>query len=177
MTNQPRMLSDAEEARIQAGITAGSDNPERKANEFRRAKPFVKAFPALANSQHVSGPKKQPAKIAVSLRLTREVVERFKSKGPDDRRAWTRPLRRQWVYSLEVSTRRIYANEEGRLCKRNAVEHQANEGSKVFQQQGGGAIRRDRRSHPLRSIGNGTGTVRVQAQNRAGQYATVQGPA
>jgi uncharacterized protein (DUF4415 family) len=76
------MLSDAEEARIQAGIAADCDNPEWRANDFRRAKPFAKAFRAVANRHRVSGPKKQPAKIAVSLRLTREVVERFKSKGP-----------------------------------------------------------------------------------------------
>jgi uncharacterized protein (DUF4415 family) len=77
-----RMLSDAEEARIQAGIAADPDNPEWTANDFRRAKPFAKTFPALAKSRGIRALQKQPAKIAVSLRLTREVVERFKSKGP-----------------------------------------------------------------------------------------------
>jgi len=77
-----RMVSDAEEARIQAGISADPDNPEWTAEDFRRAKPFAKTFPALAKSRRVRGPLKQPAKIAVSLRLTREVVERFKSEGP-----------------------------------------------------------------------------------------------
>jgi hypothetical protein len=37
------MLSDAEEARIQAGIASYSDNPEWTAKDFRRAKPFAKA--------------------------------------------------------------------------------------------------------------------------------------
>jgi len=75
-------LSNAEEARIQAGIAADPDNPEWTALNFRRAKPFVKAFPALAKSRRVRGPQRQPTKVAVSLRLTREVVERFKAGGP-----------------------------------------------------------------------------------------------
>ena len=43
-----RVPSDAEEARIQAGIAADPDNPEWTAEDFRRAKPFTKMFPALA---------------------------------------------------------------------------------------------------------------------------------
>ena len=45
-----RLLSDAEEARIQAGIAADPDNPEWSARDFRRARPFGKVFPALARS-------------------------------------------------------------------------------------------------------------------------------
>ena len=41
-----RLLSDAEEARIQAGIAADPDNPEWTARDFRRARPFGKVFPA-----------------------------------------------------------------------------------------------------------------------------------
>src|ERR1700716_584763 len=77
-----RRLSNAEEVRIQAGIAADPDNPEWTARDFRRAKPFVKMFPALAKSRRVRGPQKQPTKVAVSLRLSREVVERFKADGP-----------------------------------------------------------------------------------------------
>jgi uncharacterized protein (DUF4415 family) len=77
-----RILSDAEERRIQAGIAADPDNPEWTAQDFRRAKPFVKVFPALAKSRRVRASQKQPTKVAVSLRLTREVVERFKADGP-----------------------------------------------------------------------------------------------
>jgi len=77
-----RALSDAEEARIQAGIAADPDNPEWTARDFRRAKPFTKAFPALAESRRGRGRQKMPTKVAVSLRLTREVVERFKADGP-----------------------------------------------------------------------------------------------
>jgi len=79
---KPRALSDAAEARIQAGIAADPDNPEWTAQDFRRAKPFTKAFPALSESQRGRGPQKEPTKVAVSLRLTREVIERFKAGGP-----------------------------------------------------------------------------------------------
>jgi uncharacterized protein (DUF4415 family) len=79
---KPRALSDAAEARIQAGIAADPDNPEWTAEDFRQAKPFAQVFPALAEGRRGRGPQKQPTKVAVSLRLTREVVERFKSDGP-----------------------------------------------------------------------------------------------
>jgi uncharacterized protein (DUF4415 family) len=77
-----RALSDAEEARIKSGIAANADNPEWTAQDFRRARPFAKVFPALAASRRGRGPQKEPTKVAVSLRLTREVVERFKADGP-----------------------------------------------------------------------------------------------
>ena len=77
-----RPISAAAEARIQAGIAADPDNPEWTAKDFKRAKPFAVAFPALAKSQRGRGPQKRPTKVAVSLRLTREVVERFKADGP-----------------------------------------------------------------------------------------------
>jgi len=72
----------AEEARIQAGIAADPDNPEWTARDFARAKPFAQALPALAKTRGVRGAQKSPTKVAVSLRLTREVVERFKADGP-----------------------------------------------------------------------------------------------
>ena len=77
-----RPLSDAEETRIQRGIAADPDNPEWAAEDFKRARPFAEAFPELAESRRVRGPQKEPTKVAVSLRLTREVVERFKADGP-----------------------------------------------------------------------------------------------
>lgn len=77
-----RALSDAEEARIQAGIIADPDNPEWTVQDFRRAKPFAATFPTLAKRWHGRGPQKKPTKVAVSLRLTREVVEAFKADGP-----------------------------------------------------------------------------------------------
>jgi uncharacterized protein (DUF4415 family) len=72
-------ISKAEEARIQAGIAADPDNPEWTQEDFRRAKPFAEMFPTLAKSLRGRGPQKKPTKVAVSLRLTRAVVERFKA--------------------------------------------------------------------------------------------------
>ncbi|HEY7301144.1 MAG TPA: BrnA antitoxin family protein [Xanthobacteraceae bacterium] len=79
---KPPTLSDAEERRIQAGIAADPDNPEWTAQDFQRAKPFALMFPALARRRRVRTPQKKLTKVAVSLRLTREVVERFKAGGP-----------------------------------------------------------------------------------------------
>jgi uncharacterized protein (DUF4415 family) len=89
-----RVPSDAEEARIQAGIAADPDNPEWTAEDFRRAKPFGKMFPALVESRRVRGPQRKPTKIAVSLRLTREVVERFKAGGPGWQRRMDEALKK-----------------------------------------------------------------------------------
>ena len=89
-----RALSDAEEARVQAGIAADPDNPEWSAQDFRRAKPFAKALPALARSRRTRRRQKQPTKVAVSLRLTREVVERFKADGPGWQTRIDQPLKK-----------------------------------------------------------------------------------
>jgi uncharacterized protein (DUF4415 family) len=77
-----RILSDEEERRVQKGIAADPDNPQWTAEDFRRARPFAELFPELAASRRARGPQKEPTKVAVSLRLTREVVERFKADGP-----------------------------------------------------------------------------------------------
>ena len=59
------------------------DNPEWTAADFRRARPAAslpanvrKAFP------RTRGPQKTPTKVAVSIRLSPEVVEHFKAGGP-----------------------------------------------------------------------------------------------
>jgi uncharacterized protein (DUF4415 family) len=75
-----RLIGAAEEARIQAGIAADPGNPEWTPRDFARAKRFSEAFPVLARKGR--GPQRRPTKVAVSLRLTREVVERFKAGGP-----------------------------------------------------------------------------------------------
>lgn len=45
-----RMLSDAEEGRVQRGIAADPDTPEWTAEDFKRAKPFGEVFPDLVTS-------------------------------------------------------------------------------------------------------------------------------
>ena len=59
------------------------DNPEWTKADFKKARParelpadILKAFP------NTRGPQKAPRKVPVSLRLSPEVVERFKADGP-----------------------------------------------------------------------------------------------
>lgn len=51
--------------------------------ELRNAKPFDLALPELAASaRRVRGPQRKPIKTLVSLRLSPDVLERFKAGGP-----------------------------------------------------------------------------------------------
>jgi uncharacterized protein (DUF4415 family) len=59
-----------------------SNNPELTKSDFVRAKPFAQAFPDLAASlRRRRGPNKSPTKKLVSLRLSPEVIQHFKSTG------------------------------------------------------------------------------------------------
>jgi len=60
-----------------------SDNPEWTAEDFRNAKPFADVFPELAATiRRGRGPQKAPTKTLVSLRLSPDVLEKFKADGP-----------------------------------------------------------------------------------------------
>ncbi|MDZ7909818.1 MAG: BrnA antitoxin family protein [Gemmobacter sp.] len=70
------------EAEIQRMIASDPENPEWQDDELARARPFAEAFPALAEQARKAGrPKLHSPKVAVSLRLDAEVVERFKQSG------------------------------------------------------------------------------------------------
>jgi uncharacterized protein (DUF4415 family) len=58
-----------------------SDSPELTKRDFARARPFREAFPDLASGRKRRGPNKSPTKKLVSLRLSPEVIEHFKSTG------------------------------------------------------------------------------------------------
>jgi uncharacterized protein (DUF4415 family) len=59
-----------------------SDNPELTKADFARARPFSEVFPDLSASiRKGRGPNKAPTKKLVSLRLSRDVIEHFKSTG------------------------------------------------------------------------------------------------
>jgi uncharacterized protein (DUF4415 family) len=63
-------------------LRAVSDNPELTKSDFARARPFSEVFPDLSASLRKGrGPNKAPTKKLVSLRLSPEVVEHFKSTG------------------------------------------------------------------------------------------------
>ncbi|QCI65293.1 BrnA antitoxin family protein [Phreatobacter stygius] len=60
-----------------------SDSPELTEAEIRAARPFAEAFPDLAESvRRTRGPQKAPVKRLVSLRLSQDVIDRFKAAGP-----------------------------------------------------------------------------------------------
>jgi uncharacterized protein (DUF4415 family) len=59
-----------------------SDNPELTKADFASARPFSDVFPdPSASIRKGRGPNKSPTKKLVSLRLSREVIEHFKSTG------------------------------------------------------------------------------------------------
>ena len=60
-----------------------SDNPEWSRKDFAKARPFSEALPDLAASiRKGRGPNKAPTKKLVSLRLSGQVLEAYKAKGP-----------------------------------------------------------------------------------------------
>jgi uncharacterized protein (DUF4415 family) len=59
-----------------------SDNPELTKADFAKARPFGEVFPDLAASiRRGRGPSKSPTKTLVSLRISPEVIDYFKSTG------------------------------------------------------------------------------------------------
>lgn len=59
------------------------ESPELTAEQMAEAKPFAEAFPELAASiRRGRGPNKAPTKKLVSLRLSPQVLDAYKAKGP-----------------------------------------------------------------------------------------------
>ncbi len=64
-------------------IAEVSDSPELTDADFARTKPFAEALPGLGKSIRMGrGPNKAPTKKLVSLRLSRDVIDHFRSQGP-----------------------------------------------------------------------------------------------
>jgi uncharacterized protein (DUF4415 family) len=77
----PKPLS---EDQIKRMIASDPDAPEATDAQLAQAKPFTEVFPALADAlrKNAGGrPRLENPKVAVSLRLDREVVEQFKATG------------------------------------------------------------------------------------------------
>jgi uncharacterized protein (DUF4415 family) len=73
-----------------------SDNPKWTKEDFAKAKPFAEVFPELAASiRRGRGPNKAPTKKLVSLRLSAQVLEAYKAKGPG------------WQSQIDADLRRI----------------------------------------------------------------------
>ena len=59
-----------------------TDNPEWTREDFAHAKPFAEVFPELAQAlKRGRGKQKSETKQLVSLRMDRDIVERFKADG------------------------------------------------------------------------------------------------
>jgi uncharacterized protein (DUF4415 family) len=77
-----------------------SDNPEWTEEDFKNAKPFAEVFPELAESIHRSrGPQKAPTKVAVSIRLSQEVLAYYKAQGD------------KWQSRIDQDLRKIVARK------------------------------------------------------------------
>ena len=74
---------------------AVSDNPKLTDEQMSRAKPFAEALPELAASiRRGRGPNKAPTKKLVSLRLSGQVIEKYKADGPGWQSRTDQDLRR-----------------------------------------------------------------------------------
>ena len=60
-----------------------SNNPELTKKDFTKARPFAEALPELAASiRKGRGPNKSPIKKLVSIRLSGQVIDAYRAKGP-----------------------------------------------------------------------------------------------
>lgn len=76
-------FSEADEAKVQAQIASDPDAPEASDVELAGARPFAEAFPALAESirRGRGRPASASPRVALTLRIERETIERFKATG------------------------------------------------------------------------------------------------
>jgi uncharacterized protein (DUF4415 family) len=71
-------------------------SPELTDEQIAKARPFAEVFPELAASiRKGRGPNKAPTKKLVSLRLSGQVIEAYKAKGPG------------WQSRIDADLRRI----------------------------------------------------------------------
>ena len=73
-----------------------SDSPELTKEDFAKMRSFAEALPELAASVRKGrGPNKAPTKKLVSLRLSGQVIDAYKAKGPG------------WQSRIDADLRRI----------------------------------------------------------------------
>jgi uncharacterized protein (DUF4415 family) len=91
-------LTDAEEARIQAGIAKDPDNPEWTEEDWAKARPAAEVLPPELYAALVRRPRGRPkaaqTKVEVKLRLDPDIVDAFKASGPGWQTRMNEALRR-----------------------------------------------------------------------------------
>lgn len=87
--------NNPDETEVQSMIAGDADAPEATADQLAQAKPFTETFPALAEAmrRNVGRPPSDNAKVAVSLRLDQDVIEKFRATGPGWQSRVNRALR------------------------------------------------------------------------------------
>jgi uncharacterized protein (DUF4415 family) len=58
-----------------------SDNPELTEEDFRNMRPFAEVFPHFAATIRTRGAQKAPVKVSTTLRLSPDVLARFRATG------------------------------------------------------------------------------------------------
>ncbi len=77
-----------------------SDNPEWTEKDFKNAKPFAEVFPELAASiARGRGPQRAPTKVAISIRLSQDVLAFYKAQGE------------KWQSRINADLRKIVARK------------------------------------------------------------------
>lgn len=96
-----RPLTQDEESEIQRMIAADPDAPEASDAEMAAARPFAEVFPELARGidrEIARRGRGRPAvaapKVAVTIRVEPEVLQRFQAQGSDWRSRMTEALRK-----------------------------------------------------------------------------------
>lgn len=76
---RPMELTDEEDAAITAAAASDPDARELTDEELAGLRPFAEVYPELVRRR---GPQKAPTKMQVSIRLDRDLVDRFRRDGP-----------------------------------------------------------------------------------------------
>ncbi len=58
-----------------------SENPDLTEEDMRNARPFAEVFPHLYATIKKRGPQKAPTKVSTTLRLSPDVIARFRATG------------------------------------------------------------------------------------------------
>ena len=72
-----------EDEAINRGIALDPDNPEWTAEDWANARPMSEVMPDLVEAWRRSrGKQRKPAKVLVSMRLDRDVLDTLRASGP-----------------------------------------------------------------------------------------------